>query len=358
MNLSDWYKSGGHLPKMKEGGAAEPAPENPLLNIGTLLTMSGMPESKASRRLSNRQRPMKSVERKMNEGGVANVAPYGIRHSGEGVKGMGYFGPLQGAEGVSTEISAEDESGEFPLLVPTLTAEEVKLLLSGGQPTEAIYRKAAEHARTRRESGKSPFSAPTELRYPLPTDDLRMAGGGVVYMAGGGIPPMGNPMGDIAYSPDAAVDNRGNYQKILDLFTQKAKAQGKEELASMKDPRAITDLINKGLIAENLGGVVDIFSLPLEMADALINLALKTDKRYVSSEVPFGGSESMKRGMEKIGAATTTERPMMELGTSIVGPAAVAKTIQQAPKVVAGAKKAGEAMNLSEWYRSGAHLPR
>jgi hypothetical protein len=114
------------------------------------------------------------------EDGVANVAPYGIRHSGEGVKGLGYFGLLRGKEGVSTELSAEDDDGEHPLLVPTLTRKEIDHLLSGNEPTDAIYEKAAGHAKMRKEAGKSPFAEPTELRRPLPKDGLKMAAGGLV----------------------------------------------------------------------------------------------------------------------------------------------------------------------------------
>ena len=103
------------------------------------------------------------------------VAPRGIRHSGEGVKGKGYFGDLPQAEGgISTELSAESEINgkviEYPLLVPTLTASELKYLLSGNQPTEEIYTKAMQHAVERISKGLSPFAQPNELRYPLPQE--------------------------------------------------------------------------------------------------------------------------------------------------------------------------------------------
>ena len=100
------------------------------------------------------------------------MAPYGIRHSGEGFKGKGYFGELPSKDGmVSTEISTESDIGEHPLLVPTLTRKEIQHLLSGEEPTEDIYRKAEEHAIKREKSGKSKFASPTELRYPLPPED-------------------------------------------------------------------------------------------------------------------------------------------------------------------------------------------
>jgi len=201
-----------------------------------------------------------------------------------------------------------------------------------------------------------------ELTWYDQLGEMLMAEGGAVKMADGGQTfPLkdpeeeqrrrmmegsvgGNPMGDVAFSDTSGIDDRSTYQRILSLVKQKAKEQGREELLSLKDPSAITDLVNKGLIAENLGGVVDLFSLPFDAVDALLNKALKTDRRYLSSEQPFGGSESMKRGMEKAGMATKTERPLMEFTTGVVGPAAVVKAVKTAPKVVAGAKKAGEAL--------------
>ena len=100
------------------------------------------------------------------EGGLA---PYGLRHSGEGVKGKGYFGLLPNKmDGVSTEISVEDETGEYPLIVPTLTAEELDRLLAGKDPTAEMMEKASSWAATRRKRGESPFASPTEVRMPRP----------------------------------------------------------------------------------------------------------------------------------------------------------------------------------------------
>jgi len=116
-------------------------------------------------------------------GGLQNIesaeglAPYGLRHSGEGAKGKGYFGmlPHEGG-GSSTELSAEHpDIGEYPLLVPTLTREEIDHLLSGKKATDNIYFKAEEHAERRKKQGKSPFAHPDELRHPLPK---KMADGG------------------------------------------------------------------------------------------------------------------------------------------------------------------------------------
>ena len=96
------------------------------------------------------------------------LAPYGLRHGSFTTKGKGYFGPLRSQSGdISTEISAESDGMEYPLLVPTLTRSEIQHLLSGAAPTNDIYDKAESYARMRVSKGLSPFASPTELRIPV-----------------------------------------------------------------------------------------------------------------------------------------------------------------------------------------------
>jgi hypothetical protein len=105
-----------------------------------------------------------------------NAATFGLREDGT-PKGYGYFGmlPYSGADRppgtFSTELSYDSEvDGKrlfYPILVPTLTREEIDHILSGAEPTDAMYNKAIEHALTRMQSNKSPFAEPHE-RYPLP----------------------------------------------------------------------------------------------------------------------------------------------------------------------------------------------
>lgn len=116
------------------------------------------------------------------EGGLAQ---YGLLHSGQGAKGKGYFGPMSsqdigdggpvdyslGAQPYSTELSAENDQGEYPTMVPGLAREELDHLRAGHEPTDDIIRKAEAHAEKRRASGRSPFSQPDELRYPVPHMD-------------------------------------------------------------------------------------------------------------------------------------------------------------------------------------------
>lgn len=87
---------------------------------------------------------------------------YGTRADGS-KKGRGYFGELKRPDGdVSTElsigVSVDDKEMEIPLLVPTLTKSEVNRLLEDKPPTEAIIKKAFDHAMMRMKQGKSPFA--------------------------------------------------------------------------------------------------------------------------------------------------------------------------------------------------------
>jgi hypothetical protein len=273
-------------------------------------------------------------------------------------------------EAVAAEMAAREAAEKAAYAAHTLPSEIGKKELS---KSKEVLKQDVNKA----EGGAVDWHAQLGqmLQNPEPTwydqlGEMMMAEGGSVKMAEGGQTfPLkdpeeeqrrrmmegsvgGNPMGDVAFSDTSGIDDRSTYQRVLSLLSQKAKEQGREELASIKDPQAITDLINKGLIAENLGGVVDLFSLPLDVVDALLNEALKTDRRYLSSEQPFGGSESMKRGMENVGMATKTERPLMELTTGIVGPGAVAKAVKTAPKVVASAKKAKKGQS----YKRGGKI--
>mgnify|MGYP005989460599 CR=1 FL=1 len=107
------------------------------------------------------------------------LAPYGIRNSGEGAKGLGYFGETTSPSGQAvTEYSLYDEDiGEYPSIVPTLTSEELQDTIrrssQGQSPSMEVIMKARMYAKDRLSEGKSPFAGPTELRFPVPsqTDD-------------------------------------------------------------------------------------------------------------------------------------------------------------------------------------------
>lgn len=88
-------------------------------------------------------------------------------------KGRGYFGVLRRPDGeVSTELSFDfNHQGKpvsAPLLVPTLSRQELDHLLSGADPTDSIYEKAQLWALHRLGRGLPPFATDTDMRHPLP----------------------------------------------------------------------------------------------------------------------------------------------------------------------------------------------
>jgi len=96
-----------------------------------------------------------------------NITPAeNLRQDGT-AKANGFLGVLGRPDGnVSTEISVgvnfDGQEREIPLLVPTLTQQEINLLLSGQKETREILKKAVEHAQMRLSQGKSPFAEPNE----------------------------------------------------------------------------------------------------------------------------------------------------------------------------------------------------
>jgi len=97
---------------------------------------------------------------------LKSVDGYGKRKDGTR-KGSGYFGELKRPDGsVSTELSVGVDFGagemEIPLLVPTLTKDEINHLLAGNKETKEILDKAVVHAIERLKQGKSPFAEDDE----------------------------------------------------------------------------------------------------------------------------------------------------------------------------------------------------
>jgi hypothetical protein len=102
------------------------------------------------------------------------VASYGKRPDGSAT-GMGFFGeiPHPTEEGVfSTELTIgvhlDGKPYNIPLLVPTLTRDELHAVMIGKED-ERIIRKAVDHAKRRINQGRSPYAEPNEI-YPLPKE--------------------------------------------------------------------------------------------------------------------------------------------------------------------------------------------
>jgi hypothetical protein len=106
------------------------------------------------------------------------LAPFGLRYSESvadlpQVKGRGYMGAIPTSEGMPmTELSSSFEMNgqtiQHPLIVPTLSTQEIELLRMGGEPTPEIYNKAQQFALGRIQQGLSPFATPQDLRMPVP----------------------------------------------------------------------------------------------------------------------------------------------------------------------------------------------
>jgi hypothetical protein len=89
------------------------------------------------------------------------------------IKGRGFMGAIPTSEGMPmTELSSSFELDgkviQHPLIVPTLTAQELQHLQMGGEPTPDIYSKAQQFALSRLQQGLSPFATPQDLRMPMP----------------------------------------------------------------------------------------------------------------------------------------------------------------------------------------------
>lgn len=102
---------------------------------------------------------------------TSNVPADNIRKDGT-AKGNGYLGVLKASDGKdvtefstsSSDVKVKGKAIEFPIIVPTLTKEEVNLLLTDIIPNnkknipDAIMNKAIDHARMRIKEGKSVFA--------------------------------------------------------------------------------------------------------------------------------------------------------------------------------------------------------
>lgn len=94
---------------------------------------------------------------------------YGNRPDGT-PKGLGYFGeissPVTPGE-ISTELTIGVNIGgketDIPLLTPNLSRSEIEAVMRGRE-SEAIIKKAAEHAKARMRQGKSPYAEDGEVR--------------------------------------------------------------------------------------------------------------------------------------------------------------------------------------------------
>lgn len=107
-------------------------------------------------------------------GGPDNTQDYGYGKREDGTnKGLGYFGMIPRTDDPSLKSSELSYSYNIngkdilmPAIVPTLTREELNLLLSGQPPNKAMEDKMVDHAMQRIRAGKNTFAQPGEQIAP------------------------------------------------------------------------------------------------------------------------------------------------------------------------------------------------
>lgn len=136
-------------------------------------------------------------------------------------------------------------------------------------------------------------------------------------------------------------DNDPSMALIAEILLDMAKKQGKKEAKSLGQPRATTDLLNRGVVAPLAGIPVDLVNMGLEGVDAIRSLFGPVNTK-LASEKPFLGSEYLKDLMNKYNMTSGEERPMMETGLSIFSPGAAIRSAAGAAKSLPRAARATE----------------
>ena len=136
-------------------------------------------------------------------------------------------------------------------------------------------------------------------------------------------------------------DNDPSMALIAEILLDMAKKQGKKEAKSLGQPRATTDLLNRGVVAPLAGMPVDLVNMGLEGVDAIRSLFGPVNTK-LASEKPFLGSEYLKDLMNKYNMTSGEERPMMETGLSIFSPGAAIRSAAGAAESLPRAARAAE----------------
>ena len=177
------------------------------------------------------------------------------------------------------------------------------------------------------------------------------AKGGLIHMAGGGTPePKRKSILDLTPLTEAAA-------AVQNAF--------RAESGTYRDKGAAMDILNRGIVADTLGGAADLANLPLQGLDwlqskipglskpasvmdvpstspRLSDQPNTTLKFPLSTDAPFGGSEAWKELFKKSGVTSKTERPVAEISTSLLAPFAPAVASKAAKVAKAVAPRAGD----------------
>ena len=168
-------------------------------------------------------------------------------------------------------------------------------------------------------------------QHPLQVMEDIVRGKGFLYKEGGLVEKRFDGGGMAAADFAGPEDDGGNLDKaklMAKILAEEAKKQGSKEVGSLSKPRALTDLLNRGVIANNpLSAGVDLFNMGLDAVG-------------LGSKKPFLGSEHVKDLMNKYNVTSGEERPIMETALSFASPTAMIKGAMKAPGAVAKAKEA------------------
>jgi hypothetical protein len=171
------------------------------------------------------------------------------------------------------------------------------------------------------------------------------AHGGAVHMANGGQPRKYVPPSQL-FPINKTIGEEQNKTSALQNIANAAK----DESTTFGDKGATMDIINRGPVADILGGLPDLANLPLQGLDYLASQIPAFSKpasvmepegervpiARVSSDEPFGGSDAWRKQFQKSGVTSMTERPLTEMAVSLASPLA--------PFAASKALKAGKAL--------------
>ena len=92
------------------------------------------------------------------------------------LKGSGWLGSQKRPDGkesseLTVGVNLGGEETDLPLMVPSLTKDEVNHLLSGKRATRQIMDKAVNHALARKAAGKSPYASEEESKAAQAAND-------------------------------------------------------------------------------------------------------------------------------------------------------------------------------------------
>lgn len=158
-------------------------------------------------------------------------------------KGLGFLGPLirpdspLGKPTTESEFSRDGEIDgkpvQYPLFVPTLSKQEVQLLLTAKDDQkipESIERKAEQHARERISAGKSPFAEQGEQQNLYP--ELTRVWPKGTSAGSGSASLQGRQTASSPSIPQTSIFNSGatGDAKKLDLFKKENKIRTDDEI--------------------------------------------------------------------------------------------------------------------------------